>query len=361
MNITTTEKTIGNHPVFVGDTVFADMNLFIENRHNNKVIILVDENTLHHCLPKIVASIEKLKGAEIIEIESGEKSKTIEVCSQIWGALIDMEADRKSLLVNIGGGTITDIGGFVASAFKRGIDFINIPTTLLAQVDASIGGKTGVNLDYFKNVIGFFNNPKAVFVYPPFIETLDKRQLLSGYAEIIKHALIADKNYWEKIQTIDGCNTEHLTTLIAHSIAIKNKIVSEDPMEKGIRKTLNFGHTIGHAIESFTQEKSETPLLHGEAIAIGMICEAFLSYKKKMLKHEELDEITSLICSVFGVINTESFEEQSLIELMRNDKKNENNVLIFTLLNGIGNAEINKTCSIQLVKEALKFYRTQAV
>lgn len=357
-----TEVILGNHPVFVGNKVFMDINHCLKTNYNNsKLFILVDENSLHHCFPQIVATVEQLKDAEIIEIESGEKSKNIEVCTQIWQALSDMGADRKSLLINIGGGVVSDIGGFIASAFKRGIDFINIPTTLLAQVDASVGGKTGINLDHLKNEIGFFNNPHAVFVYPPFLKTLDKRQLLSGYAEIIKHALIADKNYWTSIQSVDGTDVEKLTELIFHSIAIKNKIVLEDPKEKGIRKVLNFGHTIGHAIESYTQDESEATLLHGEAIAIGMICEAFLSYKKKLLSHEELDEITSFIHSVFGIVNLEQFDEHKLIELMRHDKKNENDTLAFTLLNGIGKAEINKVCSIELVKEALFFYREQAV
>lgn len=358
---TSTEVIVGNHSVFVGNKVFMDIDRCLKTGYNNsKLIILVDENSLHHCLPKIVATVEKLKDAEIIEIESGEKSKDIEVCTQIWRTLSDMGADRKSLLVNIGGGTVSDIGGFVASAFKRGIDFINIPTTLLAQVDASVGGKTGINLDHLKNEIGFFNNPHAVFVYPPFLETLDNRQILSGYAEIIKHALIADRNYWEKIQTVDRTDIKELTNLIVRSITIKNKIVLEDHKEKGIRKALNFGHTIGHAIESYTQEESDITLLHGEAIAIGMICEAFLSYKKKMLNHEELDEITSFICSVFGVVKMEQFDEHRLIELMRHDKKNENDSFVFTLLSSIGTSEINKICSIELIKESLKFYRTQA-
>lgn len=361
MTKTTNIIDTGDYSVYVGNKAIMDLNRFVNGIEykNAKFFILVDENTLKHCLPMVVAQIERLGDAEIIEVESGEESKSIDVCVQIWKTLSEYGADRKSVLVNLGGGVITDLGGFVASTFKRGIDFINIPTTLLAQVDASIGGKTGIDLNYLKNEIGVFSNPKAVYINPDFLTTLDERHLLSGFAEVIKHALIADKSYWKKIKSFSLSDISGITELIQQSIEIKNTIVASDPKEQGIRKSLNFGHTVGHAIESFFMEGTSKSLFHGESVAIGMICEAYLSYKKTKLNHEELDEITSYIFSVFNFVKLESFDEHRLIELMRHDKKNTKGEINFTLIGKIGKAEIDKKCSIELIKESLKYYREQ--
>ncbi|MCC6690576.1 MAG: 3-dehydroquinate synthase, partial [Bacteroidia bacterium] len=242
--------------------------------------ILVDQNTIVHCLPYLIAEVKSLKNAEIIEIESGEQNKNIKVCIELWKVLGEYQANRKSVIINLGGGVICDIGGFVASTFKRGIEFINIPTTLLAQVDASVGGKTGIDFNNFKNEIGVFNNPSAVIVNPYFLKTLSKKEYLSGFAEIIKHALIADLAYWEKILKTELSDEVGIAELVKQSIAIKRKVVESDPHEKGLRKILNFGHTIGHALESYFLEKNESIVLHGEAVAAGMICEAYLSFRK---------------------------------------------------------------------------------
>ena len=249
-----------------------------EHYSGRKKIILLDENTRRHCLPLL-----ETKNAELLEIESGEKNKHIQTCTQLWKTLIDLGADRHSLLINLGGGVICDIGGFVASTFKRGIDFIHIPTTLLAQADASVGGKTGVDFANLKNQVGVFSNPKAVFVFPQFLDTLDERQLRSGFAEIIKHALIRDKTLWHTIQSVDVNDRSGLTDVISQSLQIKNDIVTDDPFEKGLRKILNFGHTIGHAVESVSLRQHKKQLLHGEAVAIGMICEAYLSDRKSVV------------------------------------------------------------------------------
>lgn len=349
-----------NYPIYISSDISKDINSFLKKNSYSKLFILVDENSLKHCYPQLVTAIPAFEDAEIIEIESGEENKNIEVCTQLWAALSELYADRKSLLINIGGGVITDMGGFLASAYKRGIDFINIPTTLLAQVDASVGGKVGVDLNNIKNVIGFYNNPKAVFVEAVFLSTLDERQLKSGFAEIIKHALIADKKYWNKIKQVDFTDSQEVGTLIKSSIEIKNKIVEEDPFEKNIRKSLNFGHTVGHAIESFFLEKNDTAksLLHGEAVAIGMICEAFISEQKNLLSKSELEEIAKLIKLIYKPVLILSNDFDSLIQLMQHDKKNEQHQINFTLLSAIGKCEINQTASNDQLIKALAYYST---
>lgn len=349
------------YSVFVSKDIPKEINRFLKSSKNSfsKLFILVDENSLKHCYPQLVANVPAFENAEIIEIESGEESKNIEVCTQLWATLSELGADRQSLLINLGGGVIGDMGGFLASTFKRGIGFVNIPTTLLSQVDASIGGKVGVDLNHLKNEIGLFSNPLAVFVDSTFLSTLARRQLLSGFAEMIKHSLIADANYWKKIKKADIVNFENFDALIETSIRIKNRVVLEDPFEKNIRKTLNFGHTIGHAIESYFlgQQKS---LLHGEAIAVGMICESYLSNQILKLSNEALFDITSYISTIYTSVELSKNDFQPLIELMSHDKKNENGKLNFSLLSGIGTCEINQTASSDLVKKALDYYLTQA-
>ena len=358
-----TELKASNYSVFISKEITKAINRFLKAKKNgySKVFILVDENSLKYCYPQLVEKIELFKDAELIEIESGEENKTIEICTQIWSALSEYDADRKSLFVNIGGGVITDIGGFVASTFKRGIAFINIPTTLLSQVDASVGGKVGIDLNNLKNEIGVFNNPKAVFINPDFLSTLHSRQITSGFAEIIKHALIADNIYWQTILSADFSDADLLEELIITSIKIKNEIVLQDPCEKDKRKMLNFGHTIGHAIETLSMEgSSKNKLLHGEAVAIGMICESYLSHKINKLKKEELKEITNLILSNFKPYKINISTAARIIELMKHDKKNYNRTINFSLLSTIGTCEINKTADETLIIESLNYYSEQA-
>ena len=355
-----TEIKALNYSVIVSNDISKEINRFLKANANrfSKLFILVDENTLKYCYPQMAEHINAFKDAEIIEIESGEESKNLEVCTQIWATLSDYGADRQALLINLGGGVIGDMGGFIASVFKRGIEFINIPTTLLSQVDASIGGKVGIDLNHLKNELGLFSDPLAVFVDSAFLRTLDKRQLLSGFAEMIKHGLIADADYWKKIKKYDFSDPGKLESLIKTSIQIKNKIVSIDPFEKNIRKVLNFGHTIGHAIESYflEQKKSQETLLHGEAIAVGMICETFLSHKILKLSDDSLEEITNFIISIYKPVNLAEKDYSSLVELMFHDKKNAKGQLNFSLISAIGKCEINQTAKISLVKESLKYY-----
>lgn len=352
-----------NYSVFVVKGIAKELKRFFNANKNkySKLFILVDENSLKYCYPQLVEQVEAFEDAEIIEIESGEESKNLEICSQIWTTLSEYGADRQSLLINIGGGVIGDLGGFVASTFKRGIGFINIPTTLLSQVDASIGGKVGIDLNYLKNEIGLFNSPLAVYVDTSFLVTLDKRQILSGFAEMIKHALIADKVYWNQIFHVDFSDFNNFDSFVESSIRIKNDIVKADLLEKNIRKKLNFGHTIGHAIETFYLEhNSQQTLLHGEAVAIGMVCEAYISNKITELSDDELKQITQFIIAKFKHIRIEEKNLQQLIELMKHDKKNDKGEINFSLLSAIGKCEINKTVKTDLIKESLKYYTEQA-
>lgn len=356
----------GTYNIYTGENIFPEMNKLLRSTEfrNSRIFVLVDENSLKYCYPILFKEAVRIKDAEIIEIESGERNKDIEVCKNIWLTLSQLKADRRSVLINLGGGVIGDMGGFVASTFKRGISFINVPTTLLSQVDASVGGKLGIDLGGLKNEVGVFGNPAAVFVNPFFLHSLPSREYFSGYAEIIKHALIADKHYWKEIVSQKPLPpfSRELERLIVHSIGLKNKIVKLDPKETGLRKVLNFGHTIGHALESLSLEGDEFFLLHGEAVIAGMICEAYLSYKKAGLPKAELAQITSFLLAAYKPVNFDKFDELRLVELMKHDKKNlgSSGAINFTLLERIGKAQFDKKCSIELIKESLRYYREEA-
>lgn len=344
--------------IYIGEDVFNVLSEYLRAYQDSKIFILVDENTLEHCIPDLLLQNEALKNAEIIEIDSGELNKSIEMCYQLWKTMAEYKADRNSLLINLGGGVITDMGGFIASTYKRGIDFINVPTTLLSQIDASVGGKNGVDFEGLKNIIGVFNEPKGVFIYPSYLKTLDKRQMLSGYAEALKHALVKDKDYWEDLKTGLLADTEKWEGLITTSINIKNGIVLNDPFEKGERKLLNFGHTIGHAIESYSLVHDKLPLCHGEAIAIGMICESYISNSKGELTANDLKTITTTIDSFYNFHQLDESNFYQLIELMKNDKKNESSEINFTLLSKIGAADFNQEVEVELILESLNYYNS---
>jgi len=360
-------KTIqaGTYPVHIGEKAFTEMNKLLRSPgfRYGKLFLLADENTLAHCYPVLSEQSARVKEAKIIEVPSGEANKNIDVCSSIWKALSALGADRSSVLINLGGGVIGDMGGFAAATFKRGIPFIHVPTTLLSQVDASVGGKLGIDLNGLKNEVGLFSDPSAVFIHPVFLKTLPLREYYSGYAEVIKHALIADKKQWERIFA-SGLQTpfsDEMESIITHSVMIKNRIVRSDPRERGERKILNFGHTIGHAVESFSLEGGGVALLHGEAIAIGMICEAYLSVKKGGLGKTELSEITSFLLDTYRPVNNfDKFDDLRLVELMRHDKKNRGEGINFALLKRIGQAQYDKKCSVELIREALRYYREEA-
>jgi len=324
----------------------------------SKIFILVDENTSQYCLPNFLANLATEVEIEIIEIENGEEHKNIETCLQLWHSLTELGGDRKSLLINLGGGVVTDIGGFIACTFKRGIDFINVPTTLLSMVDASVGGKNGVDLGQLKNQIGIIREPKAVIVVSSFLETLPQLEMRSGLAEMLKHGLIYDRNYWNKFKSLSDLKSEDLEGLIHESIQIKNKIVSEDLTENGIRKALNFGHTLGHAIESyFLENEAKTKLLHGEAVAVGMILESHISYEKKLLSKEEYYEIKYILKDIYDTILFDDVDIQKIIELLIYDKKNEFGKIQYALLDGIGKIKINEYANNELIYNAFDDYK----
>ena len=318
-----------DYSVWIGGHSLSKLNISAYS----KIAILVDENTKRDCFPKL----QKLENSIVIEIKSGEEYKNINSCNFIWEQLTKHNFDRNSLLINLGGGVIGDMGGFCASIYKRGIDFVQIPTTLLSMVDASVGGKVGISFNQFKNQIGLFNNPKSVLINPNFLETLAENQLKSGFAEVVKHALISDNNLWKQLMstTFDSLDWGNI---IETSVQIKNKIVSVDPFEKGERKKLNFGHTFGHAIESFYLEK-ETPILHGEAVFMGMILETEISNLSK----KEKNEIKNYILSNFALPYTP--KKNNLHKFLINDKKNKEEKINFSLLNKIGSCTIDNLFS----------------
>ena len=342
-----------NYPIYFDNSI-DELVKFVKQGYYSRFFILTDENTAAHCLPLIKSKVEDMDNFDIIEINAGEESKDIDFCIGIWKMLIDFGADRKSLLINLGGGVISDLGGFAASTFKRGIDFVHVPTTLLSQVDASVGGKTGIDIDSIKNIIGTFTPPKAVFIELAFLDTLSTRQLLSGLAEMLKHGLIADADYWQQLKSNDSLKPS--AKLVYQSIAIKNKITIEDPHEKGIRKALNFGHTIGHAIETYSLINDADHLTHGEAIAIGMVCESYLAHTKTGLSTVELNEITETFAKLYPhyTINAASFD--TLIEIMKKDKKNQSGNINCTLLTNIGHCVIDNICTEAELCESLLYY-----
>ncbi|MCB0443313.1 MAG: 3-dehydroquinate synthase [Flavobacterium sp.] len=348
----------GDYSIYFNQESYAFLNSFLKKQNYSKLFILVDSNTNENCLPHFLAQLATENEIEIIEIESGEGFKNIETCIQLWESLTELGGDRKSLLINVGGGVITDIGGFVASTFKRGIDFINVPTTLLGMVDASIGGKNGVDLGNLKNQIGVIQSPRAVLIDSIYLETLPQNELRSGLAEMLKHGLIFDKQYWTKFKNLSQFTFDDLNELIYQSIQIKNTIVSQDLTENGIRKALNFGHTLGHAIESyFLENPAKNTLLHGEAIAVGMILESYLSLQKEIITTEEYHEIKTLIKANFTTIQFDDKDIKPILNLLIHDKKNEYGKVQFVLLDGIGHIKINQQVENDWIIDAFDDYK----
>jgi 3-dehydroquinate synthase len=346
------------YPVLFGEKEYETLNAFIQKSNYSSIFILVDNHTNDLCLSRFLPFLATDKTIEIIEIESGEAEKNINTCVEIWNILTELGADRKTLLINIGGGVITDIGGFVASTFKRGIDFINIPTTLLAMVDASIGGKSGVDLGNLKNQIGVINVPQMVLIDTEFLSTLPQNEMRSGLAEMLKHGLISDAAYWSKFKDLSQADFADFDLLIHRSVEIKNEIVMQDPTENGIRKALNFGHTLGHAIESyFLESENKKTLLHGEAIAVGMILESYISWQKGMLTETEYLEIKKTINAIFETIIFEENDLQPILDLLIHDKKNEYGKIQFALLDGIGKIKINQEVDNELITKSFEDYK----
>lgn len=343
-----------SYPVHFQKESYQKLSGLISKNNYSSIFILVDENTLEHCYPKFIPNISTDTRIEVIEIDSGEINKNLETCIGVWNAITELGGDRKSLLITLGGGVITDLGGFVASCFKRGIDFVNIPTTLLSMVDASVGGKTGVDFGVLKNQIGLFANPEMVIIDDSYLETLVEREIKSGTAEIIKYGLTYDTKLFNEIKHHKVLN---IRDLIFRSIQIKNEIVLEDPKEKNLRKVLNFGHTLGHAVESFYLESEDKEsLTHGEAIAIGMVCECFISSKLLDFSFEKVKEVKNVILSIYNRIDLIEKDFSSIIDLLKHDKKNVNGQVNFVLLNDYESFKIDCKVPKDLIIESMKFY-----
>ena len=352
------EIIASNYSVYFNQNGFQKLEKLIETNNYSSVFVLVDSNTKKYCLPILKKTLIIPIKINLLTIPPGEEFKTIDSCQKMWLTLSDNGADRKSLLINLGGGVITDMGGFIAATFKRGIDFVNIPTTLLSMVDASIGGKTGVNLGNLKNQIGIITNPKLVIIEPKFLKTLSDRQYKSGYSEMLKHGLISDKNYWIKLSKIYKKN-DNILPLIYKSIEIKNKIVLKDPFEHNHRKALNFGHTIGHAIESyFLQASHLKKLTHGEAIAIGMVVESSISVKNLLLKQSEADQIKKVFKSLFSIVEINKPDQEKITSLIQFDKKNSHGNVNFVLLNSIGKISIDQKVNYEEIIQGFEFYNS---
>ncbi len=353
-------KHISNqdYPIYLG-SIFEELNEFILQLQPkvSNVYILVDENTHIHCISPLIPYVTVLNEAEILEINAGEKQKNLEIVNHLWQALSENNVDRQALIINLGGGVVSDLGGFMASVYKRGIRFINIPTSLLSMVDASIGGKTGIDLGSVKNQLGCFSNPEAVFVWPDFLKTLPKEELLSGFGEIIKYSLISKLHLWEEIKELDFQIIENLDDYIFKSLEIKSNIVEQDPFESGLRKTLNFGHTYGHAFESLSMmQDNQVALSHGKAVALGIVCELWHSVQRLNFPELVFEEIKEFIFQNFGYYPIQEKQVDTFIELMKKDKKNAGDQIAIVMLESIGNANYKEFITEDEIRTFLNYY-----
>lgn len=343
--------------VIISKNSCSDLKQCIQKHPHDKLFVLTDEHTRELSLP-LLESIPEMKQAVHITIGAEDIHKTLDTLAHVWTTLSQQGGTRHSLLVNLGGGMVTDLGGFAAATFKRGINYINIPTTLLAMVDASVGGKTGINFNGLKNEIGAFAPASEVLIDSVFLRTLDMHNLLSGYAEMVKHGLISDVEHWSKLMTFNFMQVdyEELRELIGRSVKTKEDIVTVDPFEKGIRKALNLGHTVGHAFESFALETGH-PVLHGYAVAWGLVCELYLAHTKTGFPMDKMRQTIQFIKEHYGKLAFNCKHYNRLYELMRHDKKNASaDEINFTLLSNIGEVKINQTASREEIFEALDFY-----
>jgi len=337
--------------VLLSKNPVQDLRVFLDKKKYSDVAVLVDENIYQFCYPLIEKALPPHR---VINVRSGEEHKTLDTCNVIWQDMTDQALDRHAALIVIGGGVLGDMGGFCAATYKRGIDFILIPTTLLAQADASIGGKLAVDFSNFKNHIGVFKLPALTLLFSGFFKTLPLAELRSGFAEVIKHALISDKNMWDEIRT-KSLDEQDWDRLVLHSVAYKSHVVTADPTEKGLRKILNAGHTIGHAVESYLLA-SGNRILHGEAIAVGLIGEGYIATKRGLLDQELFQQITDYLLKIFGKVKLDKSTFGQIASLALQDKKNKGNKILCVLQDGIGNAKLDCEISLEEIKDALNTY-----
>lgn len=343
--------------VIIADNLERCLAEAIGKVEHDRLFVLTDTTTKQLCWP-VVQNYAVMKDAIMITTQPTDEAKTLETLATVWTSLQKGGATRHSLMINLGGGMVTDLGGFAASTFKRGMAYINIPTTLLSQVDASVGGKTGINFGGLKNEIGVFNCASSVILSSTFLRTLDTENMLSGYAEMLKHGLLSSKEHWAELLTFDITTPDYATlqNLVAKSVAIKEEIVKEDPTEKGIRKALNLGHTAGHAIESLALKEGRT-ILHGYAVAWGLLMELYLSARKCGFPAKEMHQMEAYIKEHYGKFLYECKHYETLYNFMSHDKKNQGGNINFTLLGGIGDIRINQTASQDEIEEMLDYYR----
>lgn len=331
----------------------GDLQAFLSARKYSKIAVLADDQTTLHCYPHIQNAMPE---HGVITVNGGEEHKNLATCEHIWQAMTDQQLDRHAVLIIIGGGVLGDMGGFCAATYKRGIDFILIPTTLLSQVDASIGGKLGIDFNHLKNHIGVFQTPAITILFPGFLQTLPYLEIRSGFAEVIKHSLISDRSMWDLVRK-KSIDEQPWDTLIKHSVDFKTGVVREDPREQGLRKILNAGHTIGHAIETFLLNENRK-VMHGDAIAAGLIAEGWLSVKRDLLSPASFEEIRSYIIRIFGKIALGDSDVDPIARLAVQDKKNKGNKILCVLFEDIGRPRYDCEISVEEVKQALMFYRT---
>ena len=343
--------------IIISQDVAQDIAKAVAACEHDRTFIIADETTARLCLP-LISGTPCTAGAKTITIKPGDTNKTLEALADVWKELSDNGATRHSCVINIGGGMVTDLGGFAASTFKRGVNFINIPTTLLAMVDASVGGKTGVNFNGLKNEIGVFNDARYVIISTAFLKTLASAELRSGYAEMLKHGLISDERMWAELVTYDIMRPDFdkLQRMVAESIKVKERIVAADPYEAGVRKALNLGHTVGHAFESFSFT-TDNPLPHGYAVAFGLVCELYLSCVKCGFPTDKMRQTVTYIKENYEPFTVTCKDYPALISLMKHDKKNTAGEINFTLLGGVGDIRINQTVTKNELTEALDFFR----
>ncbi|MFZ4522612.1 MAG: 3-dehydroquinate synthase [Bacteroidales bacterium] len=357
--IITTDRT----PIFFGHDSLAALEKILGSLLPDTIIILVDTNTRNHCLPVLLSKVPSLDKAQILEIQEGETGKSLATAEKLWAALMNSGIGRNTLLVNLGGGVISDLGGFVAAGYLRGIRYINVPTSLIGQADAAIGGKTGVNLGEVKNQVGFLYPAQAVVIFPGFLKTLPAEHLRSGLAEIVKSALVGDAIAWRRINKHPVKYLVNLPVedtlwcnMIAGAIKLKNKVVMQDFRERKLRKVLNFGHTIGHALEAHSHRQNGSPLLHGDAVAAGMVCAAYLSYRKSGLGLSDYQAIKNYLTGGFPCVPVDPVSFPAIMELMKHDKKRRSGQLQFTLISKPGYPRINISCDEEEILDALAHF-----
>jgi len=346
-----------DYPVYLGNHLWNDLSSFLQQiTPSREVFLLSDHNTHKNCLPVLIEHLPWLAERPVFSIKPGEDEKEIATLTKIWIWLMELRASKRAILVNLGGGVVTDLGGFAAATFKRGISYVNIPTSLIGQVDAAIGGKTGVNVSGVKNQAGAFNDPEAVFIMPAFLATLPEDHFKSGMAEIIKCAILSGNEFWEKTVNMVFHSQDFLFELIRESVLFKCKVVLDDPLEQSSRKMLNFGHTIGHGLESFFNRQGRNDYSHGEAVATGMICEAYISYEIASLPSDELEGLSRLIIKVFDLKPMNESLYDMVWQMMEYDKKNTEIGIGFSLIEKKGKPILARTANKEFVYRAFEYF-----